>query len=102
MQTERRILIALDALSITEASLLSLVTMARWLNASLAGLYIEDSRLLAAAGLPFAREISSLSGEERLFGRDAMIEIQPNGVIQSTAATGTVIFTAESGLHLPY
>ncbi|WP_272991921.1 hypothetical protein [Porticoccus hydrocarbonoclasticus] len=73
MQTERRILIALDALSITEASLLSLVTMARWLNASLAGLYIEDSRLLAAAGLPFAREISSLSGEERLFGRDAMI-----------------------------
>ncbi len=73
VQTERRILIALDALSITEAGLLSLVTMARWLNASLAGLYIEDSRLLAAAGLPFAREISSLSGEERLLGRDAMI-----------------------------
>ena len=73
VQTERRILIALDALSVTEAGLLSLVTMARWLNASLAGLYIEDSRLLAAAGLPFAREISRLSGEERLLGRDAMI-----------------------------
>ncbi|WP_438951524.1 hypothetical protein [Porticoccus sp.] len=74
MQSERRILIALDALSGTETDLLSLVTIARWLNASLAGLYIEDSRLMAAAGLPFACEISSLSGEERLLGREAMIK----------------------------
>ena len=109
MQTERRILIALDALSVTEACLLSLVTMARWLNASLAGLYIEDSRLMAAAGLPFAREISSLSGEERLLGRDAMIRSSKMASSRarqlleqlSSQQQVTCTFHIESGMLVP-
>lgn len=63
--TERRILIALDAYSATEPGLASLVSIARRLNASLTGLYIEDSQLMSVAELPFSTEINYLSAEER-------------------------------------
>ncbi|WP_461481050.1 hypothetical protein [Porticoccus sp.] len=63
--TERRILIALDAYSATETGLVTLVSIARRLNASLTGLYIEDSQLMSVAELPFSTEINYLSAEER-------------------------------------
>ncbi|TNE95426.1 MAG: hypothetical protein EP324_00040 [Gammaproteobacteria bacterium] len=63
--SERRILIALDAYSATEPGLATLVSIARRLNASLTGLYIEDRQLMSVAELPFSTEINYLSAEER-------------------------------------
>ena len=66
---ERQILIALDAISQAEESFNALALFARRMNASLAGLYMEDDRLLAAAGLPFSSEINLLSAQERQLKR---------------------------------
>ena len=61
----RRIVIALDMHSATESGLSTLIDIARRLNASVSGLYIEDQQLLSAAGLPFSTEVNYLSAEEK-------------------------------------
>lgn len=71
----RRILIALDVHSANEAELSTLISIARRLNASLAGLYIEDSQLMSVAGLPFSTEINYLSAEEKLLEPEELLRI---------------------------
>ncbi len=73
--TERHILIALDAYSATETGLSTLVSIAHRLNASLTGLYIEDSQLMTVAKLPFSTEINYLSAEERELEPDELLRI---------------------------
>ncbi len=70
---EQRILIALNAQYSNKDSLASLVTMAKLLNASLTGLFVEDSRLLEVANLPFTTEINRFSAEERNLHADRLI-----------------------------
>lgn len=71
----RRILIALDMHSATDAGLPTLISIARRLNATLSGLYIEDSQLMSAAGLPFSTEINYLSAEERVLEPEELLRI---------------------------
>ncbi len=71
----RRILIALDMHSATDEGLSTLISIARRLDASLSGLYIEDSQLMSAAGLPFSTEINYLSAEERILDPEELLRI---------------------------
>lgn len=61
----RRVLVALDALSRSEAALRTAGALAAELNAELAGLFVEDADLARLFALPFARELCVLSGEVR-------------------------------------
>ena len=64
---KERIVVAVDA---SAASLLALelaADLAVALRTSLAGLYVEEEYLLHAAGLPFAREVRSQSGQATPF-----------------------------------
>ncbi|RMF22573.1 MAG: hypothetical protein D6760_07195 [Deltaproteobacteria bacterium] len=61
----RRILVALDASEHSLAALEAAAEMAARLRAELEGLYVEDSDLLRAASLPFARELSAYGGGRR-------------------------------------
>ena len=63
--THIRILVALDESPRSAAALTAAATLASELDAELAGLFIEDVNLQNLAGLPFAREISLLSGVGR-------------------------------------
>lgn len=72
-KTKQRILVALDSLEANEESLALLVTIAARLKASLSALYIEDSRLTEAAGLPFTTEIHRVSAQERNLHTDTLI-----------------------------
>lgn len=71
----RHILIALDMHSATDVGLSTLVSIARRLDARLSGLYIEDSQLMLAAGLPFSTEINYLSAEERILDPEELLRI---------------------------
>lgn len=64
-----RILVALDESPRSAAALLAAAAMAAELDAELAGLFIEDINLQHLASLPFAREISLLSGVGRPVSR---------------------------------
>lgn len=70
---EQQILIALNGHYSNKDSLTSLVNMAKLLNASLTGLFVEDSRLLDVANLPFTTEINRFSAEERNLHADTLI-----------------------------
>ncbi len=61
----RRILVALDASADSEAALELSAGLAARLGAELVGVYVEDDSLVGVAGLPFAQEVSSLSGRPR-------------------------------------
>jgi len=61
----RRILIALDTASSILPAIEAAAGLALGLNAELAGLFIEDERLLRFAGLPFAREFGFASARAR-------------------------------------
>ena len=74
-KTEQRILVALNALEANEESLVMLATVAGRLKASLSGLYVEDSRLIEAAGLPFATQINRISVQESNLNRDSLARL---------------------------
>lgn len=61
----RRVLLALDAVSRSQAALRTASALAAELNAELTGLFVEDVDLARLFALPFARELSALSGEVR-------------------------------------
>lgn len=62
----RRILLALDTVSQSLASLEAATTFAARLDAELQALFVEDINLLHAAALPFAREMRLTSATKRL------------------------------------
>jgi nucleotide-binding universal stress UspA family protein len=61
----RRIIMALDTASSVLPAIEAAAGLALGLNAELAGLFIEDERLLRFAGLPFAREFGFASARSR-------------------------------------
>ena len=61
----RRIVMALDTASSVLPAIEAAAGLALGLNAELAGLFIEDERLLRFAGLPFAREFGLASARAR-------------------------------------
>ena len=61
----RRIVMALDTASSVLSAIEAAAGLALGLNAELAGLFIEDERLLRFAGLPFAREFGFASARAR-------------------------------------
>ena len=61
----RRIVMALDTASSVPPAIEAAAGLALGLNAELAGLFIEDERLLRFAGLPFAREFGFASARAR-------------------------------------
>ncbi len=61
----RRIVMALDTASSVLPAIEAAAGLALGLNAELAGLFIEDERLLRFAGLPFAREFGFASARAR-------------------------------------
>lgn len=58
----RRVLVALDASRASLDALSAAAALAARLGAELEGLFVEDVNLVRAAGLPFASQLSSLSG----------------------------------------
>ena len=64
-KTKRTILVPLDARGTGNERLNITGLLARYLHASVTGLFVADSRSLEAASLPFAFEISQFSAEER-------------------------------------
>lgn len=63
----QRILVALDASPHSLAALRAATRLAELFGAELLGVYVEDINLLRASELPFSREISIFSGEQRRF-----------------------------------
>lgn len=63
--TPRRVLLALDPLSRSQAALRTAGALAAELDAELAGLFVEDINLARLFALPFARELCVFSGELR-------------------------------------
>jgi nucleotide-binding universal stress UspA family protein len=61
----RRVLVALDASAHSLAALHAAAQLAAQFGAELAGVFVEDVNLLRCAGLPFARELGSLSAAAR-------------------------------------
>src|SRR5512133_1620120 len=61
----RRIVMALDTASLVLPAIEAATGLALGLNAELAGLFVEDERLLRFAGLPFARETGYASARAR-------------------------------------
>ncbi len=61
----RRILVAIDASRASLDAVSAAAALAARLGAELEGLFVEDVNLLRAAGLPFASQLSSLSGAAR-------------------------------------
>ncbi len=61
----RRIVMALDTASSVLPAIEAAAGLALGLNAELAGLFVEDERLLRFAGLPFAREFGFASARSR-------------------------------------
>jgi len=55
----RRLVLAFPSMAVPQPAIDSAAQLARFLRASLLGLYIEDTRLLAAASLPFARQFDA-------------------------------------------
>jgi hypothetical protein len=72
---EQRILIALDTQYANGESLSLLVTLAKRLNATLTGLFVENSQLMEVANLPFTTEINRFSAEEKNFQRETLTRL---------------------------
>jgi len=68
----RRIVMALDTASSALPAIEAAAGLALGLHAELAGLFIEDERLLRFAGLPFAREFGFASARARPLAPDAV------------------------------
>src|SRR5512146_812239 len=68
----RRIIMALDTASSVLPAIEAAAGLALGLDAELAGLFIEDERLLRFAGLPFAREFGFASARSRPLAPDAI------------------------------
>ena len=66
----QRILLPLDVSRDSLAALQTALDLAAALNGEVSGLFVEDMRLVSAAGLPFAREIGSRSGISRNIGSE--------------------------------
>jgi nucleotide-binding universal stress UspA family protein len=70
----RRILVALDASKESLAALDAAADLAARLEAELVGLFVEDADLLNLAGLPFAREVTTLSPSPRVMDAKRLAE----------------------------
>lgn len=68
VNTLRRILLPLDVSRDSLTALQIAFDLAAALGGEISGLFIEDSRLVVAGSLPFAREVGSLSGISRQIG----------------------------------
>jgi nucleotide-binding universal stress UspA family protein len=68
----RRILVALDASPDSLAAMEAAAELASRLDAELAGLFVEDVRLVQAAALSLARAVNVSSATERVFDLDAI------------------------------
>jgi hypothetical protein len=65
-----RVLVAMDTASASARMLEAGAGLAAALGARLEGLFVEDSDLMQLGGLPFAREISAVTGAWRVLGAD--------------------------------
>jgi hypothetical protein len=86
----RRIVIALDTASSVLPAIEAAAGLALGLHAELAGLFIEDERLLRSAGLPFAREFGFASARARPLAPDAIehaLRAQAEQLRRTLAAT---------------
>ena len=72
---QQRILIALDTQYVNRESLSLLVKLAERLNATLKGLFVENSQLMDVANLPFTTEINRFSAEEKNLHRETLIRL---------------------------
>lgn len=68
----QRVLVALDASRASLDALSAAAALAARLGAELEGLFVEDVNLLRVAGMPFASQLSSLSGTPRPLERSAV------------------------------
>jgi len=91
----RRLVLAFPPATVPRPAIDSAAQLARLLGASLFGLFVEDSDLLAAADLPFLRELDArlrawrpLSYENLLEDYTAMAEALRRQVLQSAAQLG--------------
>jgi nucleotide-binding universal stress UspA family protein len=64
--TIKRILVALDASSHSNAALRMATELASQLDAELTGIFVEDINLHRLAGMPFAKEVGFLTGDVHL------------------------------------
>lgn len=69
----RRILVAIDATGADVTALDALAALAARLSAELMGLFVEDSNLLRAAGLPFTREVGFPSASSRAIAPEGLL-----------------------------
>ena len=97
----RRIVIALDTASSLRPAIEAAAGLALGLNAELAGLFIEDERLLRFAGLPFAREFGFASARSRPLAPVAVERAlraqaeQLRGMLAATAERLSIAWTLE-------
>lgn len=68
----RHVLVALDASRASLDALAAAAALAARLGAELRGIFVEDVNLLRAAGLPFASQLSSLTGAPQPLERRAL------------------------------
>ena len=87
----RRILVALDASPDSLAALEAAAELAAALDAELAGLFVEDVRLVQAAALSLARAVNVPSATEREFDLDAIereLRVQAARIRRELSAIG--------------
>jgi len=67
-----RVVVAFDASGVSAPVLQLAAGLAVCLRSTLAGLYVEDERLMRVAALPFSREIDLISGTQRRVSPDSL------------------------------
>ncbi len=68
----RRIVVAADSSDQSHAALEAAAALAARLDAEIEGLFVEDIDLVHLAELPFGREVHPISGETRVFDKQAI------------------------------
>ena len=88
-----RITLAVDACGYSTANIELAVKLAKFLNAHLHGLFIEDIDLLQSAEFPFTTEITLSTGQERKFDSNS---VQRTLRIKSSEFRNSLAVSAES------
>jgi hypothetical protein len=70
----RRLVLAFPTVAVPRPAIDSAAQLARFLRASLLGLFVEDPRLLAAASLPFVRQLDASLRAWRPFSHQRLLE----------------------------
>jgi len=94
----RRILVALDASSLSASAIETAVQLAAHLRATLVGLFVEDIDLIRVAGLPFAREVGSFSRSLRAI---ELGEVERQLRVQAKLMREKLLAAAR-GVHVPW